>query len=95
MPSAGRTSMPSTLPLTPWIFQVLVTDLLLVLTIEMVLSPESAATSAACAEAAQMMTAVDAARMVRKCIALSLGFTVARLRPRGYGRVSRPDAERR
>ena len=50
MPSAGRTSMPSTLPVTPWIFQVLVTDLLLVLTIEMVLSPESAATSAACAD---------------------------------------------
>src|SRR3954470_435521 len=65
--------MPSTLPLTPWIFQVLVTDLLLVLTIEMVLSPDSAATSAACAETAPMMTAADTARMVRNCIALSLG----------------------
>src|SRR6266550_8561475 len=68
MPSAGRTSMPSTLPLTPWIFQVLVTDLLLVLTIEMVLSPDNAATSAACAAAAPMMTAADAARMDRNCI---------------------------
>src|SRR3954463_8810728 len=73
MPSAGRTSMPSTLPLTPWIFQVLVTDLLLVLTIEMVLSPDSAATSAACAEIAPMMTAADTARMALNCIALSLG----------------------
>ena len=40
MPSAGRTSMPSTLPLTPSIFQVLVTAFLLVSTIEMVLSPD-------------------------------------------------------
>src|SRR3954451_652057 len=83
VPSAGRTSMPSTLPLTPWIFQVLVTDLLLVLTIEMVLSPDSAATSAACTETAPTMTAADAARMVRNCIALSLGFAVARCDRRG------------
>ena len=47
MPSAGRTSMPTTLPATPSIFQVLVTAFLLVSTIEMVLSPDSAATSAA------------------------------------------------
>src|SRR5882672_11486594 len=92
MPSDGRTSMPRIFPLTPWIFQVLVTDLLLVLTIEMVLSPVSAATSAACAEAAPMMTAADAARMVRKCIALSLGFAVARCDQRGYGRALEADA---
>ena len=49
MPSAGRTSMPTTLPVMPWIFQVLVTFLALVSTIEIVLSPESAATWAACA----------------------------------------------
>ena len=47
--------MPTTLPLTPWIFQVLVTFLALVSTMEMVLSPESAATSAACAAAGQRL----------------------------------------
>ena len=72
MPSAGRTSMPATLPAMPWIFQVLVTDLLPVSTIEMVLSPESAATSAAGAAAVPSRRAADAARMVRICMALSL-----------------------
>src|SRR5689334_24370715 len=77
--------MPSTRPLTPWIFQVFMIDLVLVLTIEMVLSPESAATSAACAATALKTTAADAANNVRNFIALSLCY-VARLRRReGYG----------
>ena len=40
MPSAGRTSMPSTLPATPVMFQVFTTFFWLVSTIEMVLSPD-------------------------------------------------------
>ena len=68
MPSAGRTSMPSTLPATPSIFQVLVIAFLPVSTMAMVLSPVSAATSAACADTEPMMAAADAARMVLNCI---------------------------
>ena len=63
MPSAGRTSMPSTLPAMPVMFQVFTTFFWLVSTIAMVLSPVSAATSAAEAADAVMMSAVEAARM--------------------------------
>src|SRR5262245_30969101 len=64
MPSAGRTSMPATLPLMPWIFQDFTTFLAPVSTIEIVLSPDSAATCAACADAALSRSAADAARNV-------------------------------
>ena len=63
MPSAGRTSMPSTLPAMPVMFQVFTTFFWLVSTIAMVLSPVSAATSAAEAADAVMMSAVEAARI--------------------------------
>src|SRR5258706_16216087 len=72
MLSAGRTSMPRTLPAMPWIFQVFTTFFTLVSTIEIVLSPQSAATCAACAAAALSRTAAVAANKVSNFIALSV-----------------------
>ena len=82
----GRTSMPSTLPSMPVMFQVFTTFFWLVSTIEMVLSPHSAATSAACAADAVMRSAAEAASMDLMVIANLPVFAVARLRRRaGYG----------
>src|SRR5262245_12270796 len=73
MPSAGRTSMPATLPFTPWMSQVFTTFFAPVSTIAIVLSPVSAATCAACAATEEIRRAADAARMERSFITLSLG----------------------
>src|SRR6185436_20207926 len=95
MLSDGRTSMPATLPLRPWIGQVFTTFLALVSTTAMVLSPTRAATCADCAATVLSRMAAEAARMALKCMALSLWFAVARMRPRaGYGGGAGLDAER-
>src|SRR5687767_1638854 len=92
MLSAGRTSMPSTLPATPSIFQVLVTAFLLVSTIDTVLSPVSAATSAACTAEGPSRTAANTAGMVWSFMAVSLGIPSLNGDHSGYGRASRMDA---
>src|SRR5258708_27049605 len=93
MPSDGRMSKPSTLPSMPEIFQVLITAFLLVSTIETVLSPESAATSAAWAAVAPIRRTAEAVRTAQNVMALSLGIAVADCDHSGYGRGSKTDAE--
>src|SRR5215204_4995426 len=92
MLSAGRTSMPSTLPATPSIFQVLVTVFLAVSTIDTVLSPVRAATSAACTAVDPSRTAANTAGMVWSFMAVSLGILSLDGDHSGYGLASRSDA---